>query len=84
VSYSYVFIFLQGNAAKEFHAILKETLWEHSPSYATVKNLVALFQRSDFSTCAAPRRGRSKTVTTPEIIDKIHELILEDAGFRQM
>ena len=26
----------------------------------------------------APRLGRSKTVTTPEIIDQIHELILED------
>jgi len=26
----------------------------------------------------APRPGRHKTVTTPEIIDQIHELILED------
>jgi len=25
-----------------------------------------------------PRPGRPKTVTTPEIIDQIHELILED------
>ena len=32
----------------------------------------------DFSTCDAPRPGRPKTVTTPEIIDQIHELILED------
>ena len=31
-----------------------------------------------FSTCVAPRPGRPKTVTTPEIIDQIHELILED------
>jgi len=31
-----------------------------------------------FSTCDAPRPGRTKTVTTPEIIDQIHELILED------
>ena len=30
-----------------------------------------------FSTCVAPRPGRPKTVTTPEIIDQIHELILE-------
>jgi len=34
--------------------------------------------RGDFSTCDAPRPGRHKTVTTPEIIDQIHELILED------
>jgi len=39
---------------------------------------VAQFKRGDFSTCDAPRPGRLKTVTTPEIIDHIHELILED------
>jgi hypothetical protein len=41
---------------------------------------VALFKRGDFSTCVAPRSGRCKTVTTPEIIDQIHGLIEEDAG----
>jgi len=30
------------------------------------------------STCDAPHPGRIKTVTTPEITDQIHELILED------
>jgi len=57
---------------------LTETLREHAPSFATVKNWVARFKHGDFSTCDAPRSGRPKTVTTPEIIDQIHELILED------
>jgi len=39
---------------------------------------VAQFKRGDFSTCDAPRPGRPKRVTTPEIIDQIRELILED------
>ena len=39
---------LQGKAPKEIHAILTETLREHAPSYATVKNWVALFRRGDF------------------------------------
>jgi len=39
---------------------------------------VAQFQRGDFSTYDAPRPGRLKTVITPDIIDQIHELILED------
>jgi len=39
---------------------------------------VTQFKRGDFFTCDAPRPGRPKTVTTPEIIDKIHEVILED------
>ena len=34
--------------------------------------------KCDFSTCDVPRPGRPKTVTTPEIIDQIYELILED------
>ena len=72
------FFFLQGKAQKEIHAILTETLGEHAPSYVTVKNWVAQFKCGDFSTCDAPRPGRAKTVTTPEIIDQIHELILED------
>jgi len=74
----FFFFPLQGNAPKEIHAILTETLGEHTPSYVTVKSWVALFKRGDFTTCDAPRPGRPKTVTTPEIIDKIHRLILED------
>ena len=72
------FFFLQDKAPKEIHAILTETLGEHATSYATVRNWVAQFKRGDFSSCDAPRHGRSKTVTTPEIIDQIHELILDD------
>ena len=41
------------------------------------ENCVVLFKRGDFSTCDAPRPGRQKTVTTLEIIDQIHGLILE-------
>jgi len=72
------FFFLQDKTPKEIHAILIEALGEYVPSYATVKNWVAHFKRGDFSTCDAPRPGRPKTVTTPQIIDQIHELILED------
>ena len=72
------FFFLQGKSPKEIHAVLKETVGEYAPSYAIVKNWLAQFERGDFSTCNAPRPGRPKTVTTPEIIDQIHELILED------
>jgi len=46
--------------------------------YATIKNWVTQFKRGDFSICDAPNPGRPKTVTIPEIIDQIHELILED------
>jgi len=69
---------MQGKAPKEIHAILKETWGVHALSYATIKNWVSQFKRGDFSTFDAPRPGRPKTMTTPEIIDQSHELILED------
>ena len=72
------FFFLQGTVPNEIHAILTETLGEHAPSYATIRNWVAQFKHGDFSTCDAPHPGWPKTMTTPEIIDQIHELILED------
>jgi len=53
-------------------------LQEYAPLYATVKNWVAQFKRGDISTCNAPRPGQPKTVTIPEIIDQIPDLILED------
>jgi hypothetical protein len=41
------FLFLQGKVPEEIYATLTETLGEHAPSYATVKNLVAQFKRGD-------------------------------------
>ena len=72
------FFFLQGKVLKEIHAILTETLEEHAPTYATIKKWVAQIKRGGFSTWDAPRPGQPKTVTTPEIINQIHELTLED------
>jgi len=72
------FLFLQSKAPKKIHAILTETLGEHSPSYGTIKNWMIQFKRGDFSSCVVPRPGRPKTVTTPEITDQIHELTLEN------
>ena len=45
------FFFLQGQVLKEIQAILTETLGEHAPLCATVKNWVAQFKQGDFSTC---------------------------------
>ena len=72
-----LFFPLQGKAPKLIQTILTETLGEHAPSYATAKIWVAKFKVFDFSTCNVPPPGRPKPVTTREIIDEIHDLILE-------
>jgi len=69
---TFIIFLLKGKTPKEIHTILKETLRERAPWYAFVKNWVAQFKHCAFSACDAPRPGRQKTETTPEIIDKIH------------
>lgn len=53
-----------------------ETLGDRCPSYSTVKKWCANFQRGDFATEDAARSGRPSTVTTPEIVDQVHDMIL--------
>jgi len=72
------FFFFARQGAEGNSRFLTETLREHSPSYATVKNWVVQFKHGNISTCDAPRPGRPRTVTIPEIVDQNHELILED------
>ena len=67
--------FLQGKTSKEIRAILRETLGEHTPSYATVKNRVAQYKRGDFPPVMRLVLYDPKQWPTPEIIDQIHELI---------
>ena len=69
--------FWQGKTPKENNAILKETLGQCLPKYITCQNIGRPVLHGDFSTCFAPRTGRPKTVTTTEINEKIHKLILE-------
>jgi len=68
-------------APKEIHAFLRETLLEICTIVCHHQKLCGPVKPGDISTYDAPRPGRHKTVTTPEIIDQIHELILEDRRF---
>ena len=68
---------MQSKGPKEINTILTETLGEHAPSYATNKTGWPSLNVVVFPPVMRLSR-RSKTVTTPEIIDQIHELILED------
>jgi hypothetical protein len=74
---AFIKFFLQGTskARKEIYAILTETLGEYAPSYDAVKNWVTHFKRGDVAPC--PGLTQKADHTTPEVIDKIHELILE-------
>ena len=73
-----VFLFLERKGPKEIHAVLTKTLGEYAPSYGIVKTGWPSSNVVIFFTCNAPRSWWTKTVTNPEIIEHILELILED------
>ena len=72
------FLFLQKKTPQEIHDCMMQTLADKCPSYSTVKKWCANFRRGDFDTDDATRSGRPSTVTTPAIVDEVHDLILSD------
>ena len=51
---------------------------DSSPSFKIIQNWFAEFRCSPISTNGAVRSGRPIEVTTPEMVDKIHGIILDD------
>lgn len=72
------FFFLEGKTAKEIHERILPTLGSSCPSYETVRLWVNEFKRGRTSIDDAPRPGAPKTAVVPEIVDKIHDLVLTD------
>ena len=54
------------------------TLGKDAPSYATVKRWVAEFKRGRQSLEDDPRPGRPVTVATPEMVNKVHDIVMTD------
>ena len=51
---------------------------DSSPSFSTIKKCVAEFKRGRTSLEDDPREGRPKSETTPEIIEQVHDMLLDD------
>ncbi|KAG5343257.1 SETMR methyltransferase, partial [Acromyrmex heyeri] len=71
-------LYMKGLTPKEIKTELDNVHSTSSPAFATVYNWVNEFKRGRTSTCDAPRSGRPIEAATPEIIDKIHDIILVD------
>ena len=54
------------------------TLGNDAPPYATVKRWVAEFKHGRQSLEDDPRPGRPVTIATPEIVNKIHDIVMTD------
>lgn len=72
------FFVLDGLTPKEIHPKLTKVYGDSAPSISTVKKWAAEFKRGRTSLEDDPREGRPKTATTPEIVEKIHNIVLDD------
>jgi transposase len=51
---------------------------DSSPSFSTIKKWAAKIKRGRTSLEDNPREGRPKSPTTPEIIEQVHDMVLDD------
>ncbi|EYC30978.1 hypothetical protein Y032_0004g1883 [Ancylostoma ceylanicum] len=72
------FFQLEGKTATEIKSRLDAVLGDSSPSFSTVSFWVLEFRRGRKRSEDESRAGRPKSATTPEIIDKVHDMVLDD------
>ncbi len=69
---------IEGLTPKEIHEDMAATLQDSAPSHSVVKKCAVDFKRGRGGLEDEPRQGRPATVTTREIIGKIHDVLLTD------
>ena len=71
----------EGLTPNEIHPKFIKVYGDSSPSFSTNKKWVAGFKRGRTGLEDDAREGRPESVTTPEIIEQVHDMLLVD---RQM
>ena len=72
------FLVLEGQSSKQVEERLTSVYGQFSPSSSTIKRWVKEFQRGRESLEDDPRSGRPTTSTSPENIEKVHKLVIEN------
>jgi hypothetical protein len=62
----------------EIHSMFIKVYGDFPPSFSTIKKRAAEFKRGRTSLEFDPREGRPKSATTPEIIEHVHDMVLDD------
>jgi hypothetical protein len=62
----------------EIHSNFINIYGDSSPSFSTIKKWAADFKRGRTNLEDDPREGRPKSSTTPEIIEQVHDMVLDD------
>jgi len=72
------FFVREGLTSNEIHSTFINVYGDSSPSFSTIKKWAAEFKRGRTSLEDDPREGRPKSATTPEIIEQVHDMLLDD------
>jgi histone-lysine N-methyltransferase SETMAR len=72
------FFVKEGLTPNEIHLKFMEVYGDSSPSFSTIKKWAAEFKRGRTSLEDEPREGRPKSAITPEIIEQVHDMVLDD------
>ena len=68
----------KGLTPKDIHNDMVAMLGKDAPSYSTVKRWVAEFKRGRQSLEDDPRPVRPVTVPMPEMVNKVHDIVMND------
>jgi transposase len=71
------FFVKEGLTPNEIHSKYIKIYGDSSPSFWTVKKWAAEFKRGRTGLEDDPRVGRPKSATTPEIIEQLHDMVLD-------
>ena len=74
------YVSLKGLTPRQVHENMISTLGDPAPSYATVKKWGAEFRWGGDLLEEDPRSERPVTVTTEEMVGKVHDIIMADRG----
>jgi histone-lysine N-methyltransferase SETMAR len=72
------FFVKEGLTSNEIYSKFIKVYGDSSPSFSTIKKWAAEFKRGRTSLEDDPREGRPKSATTPEIIEQVHNMVLDD------
>jgi transposase len=68
----------QGLTPNEIHSKFIKFYGGSSFSFSTIKKWAAEFKRGRTNLEDDPREGRPKSATAPEIIEQVHDMVLDD------
>jgi len=72
------FFVKEGLMPNEMHSKFIKVYGDSSPLFSTIKKWAAKFKHGCISLQDYPREGCPKSATTPEIIEQVHGMVLDD------